>query len=264
MENAAAWVIVIVVVAGFVAAIALARKARRKERRREELVERLVDRLGARRDHEGGWSVVRFQTRGYTASLVCDHGVNDEPACTRVSVHILGISRGALKIFPDQVPKFFKKLLRMQDIVIGDADFDREFVVQATPVTLAGRIFAKERRQRAVAAVRQVAALGPSRIDLTVDRLELKVFAEFTEFERFLTLLDATEKWLDLLQEVAPVAEIHWMQVEAGGPGLCLVCGTALEGRTVNCAKCRTTHHEECWKYAGRCSTFGCGERRFA
>jgi len=26
--------------------------------------------------------------------------------------------------------------------------------------------------------------------------------------------------------------------------------------------KCRTLHHEDCWRYARRCATYGCGGRR--
>ena len=41
--------------------------------------------------------------------------------------------------------------------------------------------------------------------------------------------------------------------------GVCRVCGSSLDGRLVTCARCRTPHHEQCWRYAGLCSTFGCG-----
>lgn len=43
----------------------------------------------------------------------------------------------------------------------------------------------------------------------------------------------------------------------------CQVCGGALVDDLVRCALCATTHHEDCWRYVGRCSTYGCGERSF-
>lgn len=46
--------------------------------------------------------------------------------------------------------------------------------------------------------------------------------------------------------------------------GTCQVCGQKLEGQVVRCAKCATPHHRECWEYLERCSTYACGERRFA
>lgn len=43
--------------------------------------------------------------------------------------------------------------------------------------------------------------------------------------------------------------------------GECQVCGAAMTAGIVRCPSCRTPHHEECWIYAGRCSTYACGAR---
>jgi hypothetical protein len=45
--------------------------------------------------------------------------------------------------------------------------------------------------------------------------------------------------------------------------GRCLVCGGPLRENVVHCRRCRTPHHEECWRYFGSCSTYGCREERF-
>lgn len=43
-------------------------------------------------------------------------------------------------------------------------------------------------------------------------------------------------------------------------PGTCRVCGVSnAVGATHCCPACNTPHHQECWQYAGRCSTYGCG-----
>lgn len=39
----------------------------------------------------------------------------------------------------------------------------------------------------------------------------------------------------------------------------CQVCGAPLEGETVECVKCTTLHHLDCWQFNGRCATFACG-----
>jgi len=51
------------------------------------------------------------------------------------------------------------------------------------------------------------------------------------------------------------------LQTLSGGE--CPVCGTRMEDLAVRCEACRTPHHQECWEYAGKCSTFGCAGRRF-
>lgn len=50
--------------------------------------------------------------------------------------------------------------------------------------------------------------------------------------------------------------------LEAAGAE-CQVCGAKMGQGGVFCARCRTPHHEECWRYTGQCSTYGCREIRF-
>ncbi|HLY75086.1 MAG TPA: RING finger protein [Planctomycetota bacterium] len=57
-------------------------------------------------------------------------------------------------------------------------------------------------------------------------------------------------------------AQIAWIHSTIDG-GACLICGSPLERRIVRCARCRTPHHLDCWKYNGRCSIFGCDEHQF-
>ena len=48
------------------------------------------------------------------------------------------------------------------------------------------------------------------------------------------------------------------------GPAVCQVCGAELKPDiTVFCRRCRTPHHDDCWKYNEGCSTFACGETKF-
>jgi hypothetical protein len=32
----------------------------------------------------------------------------------------------------------------------------------------------------------------------------------------------------------------------------------------VNCRRCGTPHHKDCWEFNGQCSTYACGEKRFS
>jgi hypothetical protein len=49
----------------------------------------------------------------------------------------------------------------------------------------------------------------------------------------------------------------------SGRVPVCQVCGDEITDRVVHCRSCRTPHHEDCWRYYGACSTYGCGEHRF-
>jgi hypothetical protein len=54
-----------------------------------------------------------------------------------------------------------------------------------------------------------------------------------------------------------------------GGPllldparAVCQVCGSELGAEPVACDRCLAPYHADCWKYAGRCATYGCGGTR--
>ena len=44
-----------------------------------------------------------------------------------------------------------------------------------------------------------------------------------------------------------------------GNDKRCLVCGEPLSGKVVDCIKCKTPHHADCWRYNRGCCTYGCG-----
>ena len=44
---------------------------------------------------------------------------------------------------------------------------------------------------------------------------------------------------------------------------ICHTCGAEIATAAVYCRSCRTPHHEHCWRAAGACSAYGCGENRF-
>lgn len=64
-----------------------------------------------------------------------------------------------------------------------------------------------------------------------------------------------------LPQEVASDDEISVLAHESMAAGLCMVCGDELAGEdaSVRCDVCETLHHEECWDYVGKCTTYACG-----
>lgn len=64
------------------------------------------------------------------------------------------------------------------------------------------------------------------------------------------------------IAEALPRAESTFVVVETKrvlSGTACQVCGAPLEGEIVECSKCTTLHHRDCWEFNGRCSTFACG-----
>ena len=55
------------------------------------------------------------------------------------------------------------------------------------------------------------------------------------------------------------------VRVRIDADSMCRICGASLaEGAVLRCAKCNTPHHKDCWEFNGQCSTYACGEKRFA
>ncbi|MBI4864483.1 MAG: hypothetical protein HY815_30125 [Candidatus Riflebacteria bacterium] len=43
----------------------------------------------------------------------------------------------------------------------------------------------------------------------------------------------------------------------------CQVCGERIGLDKIECRRCETPHHRDCWEYNGRCSMYACGETRY-
>jgi hypothetical protein len=43
----------------------------------------------------------------------------------------------------------------------------------------------------------------------------------------------------------------------------CQVCGERVTLDRIDCRRCETPHHRDCWEYNGRCAMYGCGESRY-
>lgn len=53
--------------------------------------------------------------------------------------------------------------------------------------------------------------------------------------------------------------DVTEVTTQVRGDTPCQVCGAPLtDDRIVRCARCSTPHHEQCWDYTRKCSTFGC------
>lgn len=68
----------------------------------------------------------------------------------------------------------------------------------------------------------------------------------------------------------------QWLELSADGPpppmskgleprlvgAICQVCGRSDQSSWVLCVRCETPHHQDCWAYMGKCSTYACPELR--
>jgi len=150
-------------------------------------------------------------------------------------------------------------------VTIGDAAFERAYIVRADDPHFARSLLGPEAREL-LEEGRRIG--GGGRLRLNVDRLRLRVrkeeaLASARELAAFvrvgLGLLEQTREALESRDAVqyfdAPVADTK---------SNCPVCAAEVADRRVTCRRCKTPHHRECWEYARGCSMFACGESRFS
>jgi len=227
------------------------------------MLRRLARRVGGN-VVEGGWfseTSVAFRIAGRDASLTFFGGSKRSPPYSRVSVSLGGLAPGTLHVLEDGFGMYFLKLFGAQDLTIGDAAFDRDYVVKATPESFAAKIFAPERRADVIRTVRLLKGFSDPTIDVTPQQLTVTVRRYLRDETAITTLISAAMAFLDYVLNEPVAAGIVLGELTAAG-GRCPVCGTELRGPTVTCAQCRAAQHAECWTYMGRCSTYGCAGRR--
>ncbi|MBV8880116.1 MAG: hypothetical protein JO332_09150 [Planctomycetaceae bacterium] len=228
-------------------------------RGRADLLLRVARHVGGTVVDDGWWreSEIRFRIAGRDAVLGFFNGTRHQRPWSRVSVSLGGLAPGTLHVLEDGFGQSFLKLFGAQDLEIGDAAFDRDYVVKATPESYAARVFAPERRAEVVRTVRSLRGLADPTFDVTPPQLTVTVRRFLRDEPAMLALIHAAREFVGYVLQEAPPPGMVFGEVTAAA-GACPVCGTGLKDRVVRCEQCRTPHHRECWAYMGRCSTYAC------
>lgn len=176
------------------------------------------------------------------------------------------------EVFPAGFLSRLSKLMGMTDIEIGSPGFDDKYIINgSSPARIralmsAGVQLAIDRLQRSLNGSDVFISWNGGEL-LIKKRGYLRDYRELRQFLRLclelfdqagsagdagITFLDAQEPGVEVVDELSVDRSI-----------VCCVCGEEITERVVHCRSCRTPHHEDCWRYFGACSTYGCGERRF-
>jgi hypothetical protein len=117
-------------------------------------------------------------------------------------------------------------------------------------------------------AIRALQRLPPSRDIFVSIRGGQMVVKKLSLIQQEEALARFVEAALDLYDHAAGRAprEIEFVgELTLSEPKemVCQICGEAITKESVDCRRCQTPHHEDCWQYFGGCSTFGCRETRY-
>jgi hypothetical protein len=174
-----------------------------------------------------------------------------------------------LEIFPQRLAGEDVRYLNVDDIRIGDAEFDPRYVVKSESADFA-RSFLDPKARQSVDDLRNLLGNDRILISLNASRLMVRKQDVLSKFEDLAVFAELSGRLFDRVvafsqRESGIEIDDDAPSASAGEDPVCQVCGSRIPADVrVFCRKCRTPHHKECWEYNGKCSTFGCGEERFA
>jgi hypothetical protein len=250
-----------VIAASFLGGFAVFHFINRWRDRRDAGLLRVATRLrGSVATVEGfGLRSVGFLIEGRNASIDFEQRETEQ---TRVRVSMPRRSPGVFRILRpgDAVGR---ALLRgVPDVKVGHTAFDRHWFIAARPESLALRIFSQDRLDQVVASVERLARFTSPAIEITRDTLVVRADGYQLREEDLMDLVQTATDFAGYLMRLGPEDGIAWVAGETEEPVLCPVCAAAMVDSVVRCDKCETPHHEECWTYVGRCSTYACKGKR--
>jgi hypothetical protein len=172
------------------------------------------------------------------------------------------------EIYPEGFLASLRKLMGMQDIIIGSPRFDAAFVITGDDepgikALLNGQVQSAIFHLASYVSGMHV-RMGTSSLTVTSAGLlqsDLGRLVAFVKLSGELcdAAVSAQGQGIEFL-EGGPAAAMTVREAEGAR---CMVCGEALASQVVYCRSCKTPHHRDCWSYGGGCSTYGCGEKKY-
>ncbi len=150
---------------------------------------------------------------------------------------------------------------------VGDAEFDRAFLVRANDPEMA-RDFLTAPVRWAIGGLTRLGPPGGMLVSINPERMLVQVDRNLGTSPDWLSecvrealaIHDGLQAGVtSRMGEGVAIVEAGPASAEDAGLPTCKVCGEAIDGQPrVVCATCKTPHHRDCWEFIGGCSIFGC------
>jgi hypothetical protein len=171
-----------------------------------------------------------------------------------------------LEVFPQRRPE--DGTSSVNDIHVGEPGFDARYIVKSNDEKFAREYLDGAARQT-VEELRSL--LGNDRILVSLNPSRLMI-----RKESVIDSPDVLKSLADLAGRLHDRIDVFWQRASgieildepvtpaSQGEAVCPICGSKIAPEAkVICRRCGTPHHEDCWEFNGRCSTYACGEKRF-
>ncbi len=173
-----------------------------------------------------------------------------------------------LEVFPQRYKESDVRYLNVDDIRIGDPEFDPRYVVKANDERFI-REFLDARTRQAIEDLRNLLANDRILVSVNSSRLMVRKQGILGELDDLTVFAELACRLFDRVflfwQRSSGIEILDDAPAPPAGDPVCQVCGSAIPGDArVYCRRCKTPHHKECWQFNGRCSTYACGEPKFS
>ncbi|HZE97236.1 MAG TPA: RING finger protein [Planctomycetota bacterium] len=155
------------------------------------------------------------------------------------------------------------------NVRLGDAEFDARYVVKTNDEKFAKEFLDPAARQ-SIEDLRTLQGNDRILVSLNPSRLMVRKESVLSAPDDLGALAGQAGRLhdrIDLFWQRASGIEIL-EEPSTSAPSVdavCPICGSKIDpDARVTCRRCGTPHHEDCWEFNGRCSTYACGEKKFA
>lgn len=246
--------------------IVLVSNALAQGKRRDRVWQQLATRHGGSCTPGGlfGYPSVQF-TYTDTSVLVDTYSTGGRNPARYTQIHFYWPdTQFRLEVYPEGVFARIRKFFGMEDMQIGSADFDRQYIIHGSDPNEV-RTFLSPHVMHAINQLRVSGAGRDIYVSLTGGHFLVKKHRLDDKYDELQRVVDLG---LQLYEQalLTRTTGIEFVKEEAAmslDAAVCRICGEPVTHDAAICRRCKTPHHRECWQYYGACSTYGCGETRY-
>lgn len=173
-----------------------------------------------------------------------------------------------IEIFPQRFKDMDVKYLNVDDIQIGDPQFDPRYVIKSNEEEFIKQYLDRGTKQ-AIEDLRNLAGNDKIIVSVNSSRLMVRkhsILGDVNDLTTFATQSCALyDRMNGFLQKLTGIEIMDDDPTDGVGNPVCQVCGVEIPKEDcVYCRRCKTPHHKDCWEFNNAtCSTYACGEKRF-
>ena len=236
-----------------------------RSKRLREAYSRVAEHYGGTLEPGGMFTRPKFHYKHEGASVTIDvYSTGGEHPKYYTQAHFRGtLPSTRCEVYPERMWQRLGKLIGMEDIQIGSAVFDDEYVIKGSDPAQIKELL-NPAVQEQINRLRRFLGNDNIYVSFNSNKLLVKKLSYIRDYAMLMRFTQLASALYDLSVSLPEGALTILKQSEPSEEeALCQICGDSITQQRVLCRRCKTPHHLDCWEYYGGCSTYGCKETRY-